>query len=118
RGRASPGAAPPRAGVVEARATEIEAAEPIEAVAPPSPVVDLVAHRFAELAITGHIDADGPLLAHHVRHRRLEVILEAPVVGCLPGVARPIGLDQVVGTREAAGVAGQDMVVARAHGLS
>ena len=73
--------------VVQAGAGEIEAAEPIEAIAPPGPVVDLVAHRFAEFAVAGNVDADVLLLADNVDDGFLQRLLEAPVVGRLAGFA-------------------------------
>src|SRR6202034_1110857 len=100
---------------VETRPSQIEPAEAIEAIAPPGPIVDFVAHGLAELAVTRHVDADFLLPAHDIAHRRFEGLLESPLVGGFAGFALAIGFDQVVGTRQATGVTGQNVVAAGSH---
>ena len=70
------GLGPLRRPVVEAGSAEIEPAEPIEAIAPPRPVIDLVAHRLAELAVARDVDADVLLLADNVDHGRCQRLLK------------------------------------------
>ena len=91
-----------------------EAAEARERIAPPGAVVDLGAHRLAVLAVARHGDAGGDLAAHDVAHRRGERLLERGLVD-LAGLALMVGVDESVGARQAAGVAGEDAVAAPSH---
>src|SRR5262249_13446276 len=84
-------------------------------IAPPGAVVDLVAHRLAVLAVARHGDTGFDLAAHDVGHSRSELLLERRLVG-LARFARPIGLDEIVRPRQAAGVAGEGAIAALAHG--
>src|SRR5262249_53233145 len=102
--------------VVEPKALDLQVGEPREGVAPPGTVVDLVAHRFAVLAVARHGDAGRGLAAHDVRPRLGELLLERRLVD-LAGLAAGVGFDQLVGARQAAGVAGDDVVAARLHAL-
>jgi hypothetical protein len=58
--------------VVEALGAQLEAAQPVERVAPPRPVVHPVAHGLAVFAVAGDVDARVALPAHHVGHRGAE----------------------------------------------
>jgi hypothetical protein len=103
-----------RRQVVEAEPFYLEVAEPLEGVAPPGAVVDLVAHRLAVFAVARHGNARRGLAAHHVGHARSQGLLERRLVG-LARLALTVGLDQAVGPRQAAGVAGEDAIAAGSH---
>ena len=113
------GLGPLRRRVVEAGSAEIEAAEAIEAIAPPRPVVDLVAHRLAELAVARDVDADVLLLADNVDHGRLPASCRtaASSLACA-GFARAVGFDQIVRSRQAARLARENVIPAHTHGFS
>jgi hypothetical protein len=55
------------------------------------------------------------LALHDIDHRRLQQLLESGLVHPLARVALAIGLDQVIGARQAADMAGEDMIVTVAH---
>src|SRR4029453_10983579 len=78
-----------------------------ERIAPPGTVVDLVAHRLAVLAVARHRDAGLDLAAHDVGHALAQLGLERGLVG-LARFVLGVGRDEIVGPRQAAGVAGQD----------
>src|SRR6266700_3301467 len=108
------GARSPDRKIIEPEAGHLEAAQPLEGVAPPGAVVDLRAHRLAVLAVPWHGDAGGHLAAHDVAHRRAERFLERRLVD-LAGLALMVGFDESVGPRQAAGVAGEDAIAAGLH---
>ena len=88
-----------RLGVVQARARQIEAAEAVEAITPPGPVIDLVPHRFAELAVAGNVDADFFLLAHDVDHGRPQGVLKCPLVGPLTEFVGAVRINKIIRPR-------------------
>ena len=106
----------PRGHIVEAWAAELEPAEPQEHVVPPGTVIDPVADRLAELAVARHVDAELLLMAHGIADRAPQRRLERRLVRRLAGVARAVRRDQIVGARQAADMARQDMVGAGSHG--
>src|SRR5215470_19967046 len=101
----------PRLHLVQARALRIEPVEAVPRVSPPRTVIDALRHRLAELTVTGNIDADILLSAHDLRDRRPELIGKDPRI--VSGPRR----DQIVGSREAPRVTGQDMIGTRPHDL-
>jgi hypothetical protein len=72
-------------------------------------------HRLAELAIAGNVDAKRLLPSHHLQDRRSQLFLETLLIGRCAGLAGAISFDQLVGTRQAAGVTRQDAVGAHSH---
>src|SRR4051812_14943100 len=53
-----------------------EAVETMEYVAQPSPVIDLLAHRFAKFAVVWNGNSDVVLMFHDARDGRLQKILK------------------------------------------
>ena len=96
-------------------AGEIEPGQTIERVVPPRAVVDATAHGFAELAVAWNVDADFFLSADHIDDGGAEMLLEALLVSRFARFACAIGFDQVIRTRQAAGLACQNMVATRSH---
>ena len=105
-----------RRRVVKARASKVEPAKSIEAIAPPGPVIDLVAHRFAEFAVARNVDPDVFLLTDNVDDGFLQRLLKGTIVARLVRFASGIGGDQIVRPRQAARLAGENVVAAHAHG--
>src|SRR6266403_4596112 len=102
--------------MVEARAAELETAQALKRVIPPGAVVDPITDRLAKLAVARDVDPERLLMADDILHRPAQCLLKRAIVDRLASFARPVGLDQVVGTRQATGVAGQDVVGAGSHG--
>src|SRR5579862_4053869 len=103
-----------RLHVVERVLARFYAAEALPRIAPPRPVIDALRHRLAEFAVARHIDAEPLLLAHDIGDGLAERLLELGRVGGA-GFARLVGCDQRVRPRQAADMAGQDVVGAGAH---
>jgi len=92
--------------VVEAGPTELKSAEPLKRIIPPGTVIDPTPDRLPELAIARDVDPELSLAAHDAAHRGAQRLLKFPRVDRLARVAGPVGLDQVVGARQAPGMAG------------
>jgi hypothetical protein len=82
----------------------IKTAQAIPRVSPPRAVIHSLGHRLAELAIARDIDSEIVLAAYNFGHRRRQLLRQRAFVVCLPCS------DQSVGARQAAGMAGQDVV--------
>jgi hypothetical protein len=89
---------------------QLDAAEALEHVGPPRPVVVALAHRVAVLAVVDQVDAHLALARDHVRDRRAQVAQVLRLVGELPRRALAVQRNQVLGSRQAARVAGKDPV--------
>src|ERR1700736_468470 len=70
----------PRRRIAWARCAEIEPAQTAERIAAPRPVVDAMPHRLAELAVTGDVDAEVPLVPYDIADRRAQLLLEQVLV--------------------------------------
>src|SRR5207249_632268 len=101
--------------IVEADGAELEPAEALEGIAPPRAVVHAVAHGLAELAVAGNVDADLALTPHDGGDGIAEPALEVRLVRCRARLAGAIGLDQLVGARQAPHVRGEDAITAVPH---
>src|ERR1700730_11821981 len=87
----------------------------METVAEPGAVVDAISHGFAEFAIAGHIDAELPLTVHDLRHRVSQSLLKGLLVSRLPRFAGAVRRDQIIWTRQASDMAGENMIGAGLH---
>src|SRR5208282_6590582 len=108
---------PARRHIVLAGPAELEPAQTVERVAAPRAVIDALPHRLAELAVARDVDAEIPLMAHDIANCRAKPLLKFGLGACPISFAEPVGLDQIVGARQAAGMAGQDAVGAGSHDL-
>src|SRR6185437_12925592 len=86
-----------------------------EGIVPPRAEIDAVSHRLAELAVTGHVDAERLLMLHHVDRGGAKLILKRRLVTALALAARTVGEDQSLGTRQTAGVTRENAVAAGTH---
>src|ERR1700722_13890379 len=77
-----------------------------------------MAHRLAELAVARNVDADVFLLANDVDDGFLQRFLKGAFVSRRIGFAGRVGAQEIVGPRQAASLAGKDMVAAHAHGFT
>ena len=111
------GAGPSRRRVERAGPGEVEPAEALPRIAPPRAVLHALGHRLAELTVSGDVDADIALTTHHLRHRLSERLLIRRVVDRFAGFVRAMHGDQPVRARQAADMAGGDMVTAGFHGF-
>ena len=100
---------------IQARAGQFETAQTLKGVAPPRPVIDPVPHRLAELTVAGKVDAELFLPPHHVGDGRSKLRLELSFIRVFSGGTYAVGFDQRIGARQAAGVTGQNAVVAGPH---
>src|SRR6185437_14120219 len=91
-----------------------QAGEARERVIPPRAVIDAVGHRLAELAVTGHIDAERLLMFHDVDGRGAKLILKRLFI-TLAFPARAVRENEILRARQAAGMARQNVVGAVAH---
>ena len=66
-----------RRHVVQARPIELQPAKALPRIAPPRAIVDALAHRLAEFAVTGDVDADVVLSAHDLGDRLAQRLLNA-----------------------------------------
>src|SRR5262249_30333672 len=94
---------------------QLQAAQALERVAPPRAVVHALAHGLAVLAVAGDVAAGGLLPAHDVLHGQTQSILIAGLVLRLARLPAAVQLDQLVRPRQAAGVAGEDPLLAALH---
>src|SRR5207244_7954318 len=90
--------------LIEARPAHSETAQPQERVAPPRSVIDAVAHRLPVFAVARHVDAEIALAAHDLADLGPQLLLDAAVVIDLTRLTSPIGLDQRIRARQAAGM--------------
>src|SRR5207245_9691642 len=97
--------------VVETAGAELEPSEPLERVAPPRAIVHAVPHRLAELAVARYVDPQALLVMHDVGDAGAQLVLEAPLIGGSARFAGAVGVDQVVGPRQAPGVTREDVVL-------
>ena len=112
------GAGPARRRIERAGAgRKIESAEAAPGVAPPRAVLHALGHRLAELAVTGDVDAEIALTADDLRHRRPQRLLERRLIDRFAGLVGAVRRDQPVRARQAADMAGRDMVGAGFHGF-
>ena len=96
-------------------AGEVQPVQAVIAVAHPRTVIDALPHRFAVFAVTGHIDADASLTPHNVGDGRPQLFLKPALVHRLARLARAVRLDQIVRARQAADMAGQNVIGAGPH---
>lgn len=87
---------------------QFQPAQPLEDVSPPGAVIHPVRHRVAVLAVVDDVDADVALSANHRSDRVTQVRTERTVINGLAGLALTIALDEVVGSWQTPGMAGQD----------
>jgi len=65
----------------------------------PRAIIDPIAHRLAEFAVVGNVDAQVLLFTHDVGNRLLQQGLKCPLVGRGVLFALAIDLYQIVGSR-------------------
>src|SRR5271156_5542927 len=87
----------------------------MKTVAEPRAVVDAVPHGFAEFAVAGDVDTELPLTPHDLRHRAAEFLLKCVLVSRLPRFTGSVRHDQIIGSRQAPDMAGEDMIGAGFH---
>jgi hypothetical protein len=107
-----------RLHLVEGEATGGQPAEAQPGIAPPRAVIDPLRHRLAELAVAGDVDAGLLLAAHDIADSGAEGRRECRLVDRLVLVKGAVGFDQLVGTRQAAGMAGEDVIAAHSAAAS
>src|SRR5579872_7615768 len=71
------GTAALRGNFVHSGTGQVEPGQTIKRVAPPGPVIDLVAHGFAKLAVARHIDPAFRLPAHDIDDGSAQRLLES-----------------------------------------
>ena len=110
------GTGAPSFHLIQTGTTRIEPAEAAPRIPPPGTVVHPLRHRLADLAVAGDIHAQIPLTAYDVRYGRSQPLRKGILIN---RPARCLGpsLDQLVRTRQAPGMAGEDMIVAGSHGF-
>ena len=92
--------------------------EPLHArksVIPPGAVVVTRRHRFSELTVVGNVDAELALLAHDIGDRGAQALRVGRIVFAFAGKASAAHGDKIGRPREAAGMRGQNPVLARSH---
>src|SRR6202023_3942759 len=70
---------------------------------------------FAEFAIAGHIDTELLLTPHDLRHRASQFLLKGVLVSRLPRFTGAVRRDQIIWTRQASDMAGENMIGAGLH---
>src|SRR5213079_1453843 len=95
-----------RGAAVRPGRAELDAAPALKGIIPPRAVMHATGHRFAELAIVRDVEAEVALITHDIHNCRFERLLKRGFVGCLAGLAGTVRLDQRVGPRQAADMAG------------
>src|SRR5947207_13671754 len=107
-----------RRHLIERLLAGFEAGQALPGIASPRAIIDALCHRFAELAIPRHIDAEFALIPHDIHNRSAERCLERARICRLAGIAGTVCLDQRIRPRQAADMAGQNVILARPHGWS
>ncbi len=89
---------------------QLDVGQPLEHVGPPGAVIVALTHRMPVLAVIDKVDAGRALARDHVRHRRAQPAQVLRLFGEVPRRAQLVERDQVLWSRQAARVAGQDPV--------
>src|SRR5580704_4831120 len=88
---------------------------PGKGIIPPCPVIVGSAHRLAELAIVGNVDAELALLLDHIRHRRGEALRIGGIAFAFADGNCLAHGDQIRRPRQAAGVGGENAIGTAFH---
>ena len=88
---------------------------PGKGVIPPCAVIVGAAHRLAELAVVGNVDAELALLLDHVRNRRGEALRIGGIAFAFADGNRLAHGDQVRRPRQAAGMGGENAIGTAFH---
>ena len=88
---------------------------PGKGVIPPCPVIVGAAHRLAELAVVGNVDAELALLLDHIRDRVGEALRIGGIAFAFADGDRLAHGDQIRRPRQAAGVGGENAIGAVLH---
>src|SRR5207248_10467581 len=104
-----------RRHLIERLLAGFDAGQALPGITPPGAIIDALRHRFAKLAISRHLDAEFALIPHDIHNRRAERCLELARICRLAGIAGAVCLDQRIRPRQAADMAGQNVILARPH---
>src|SRR5436190_22279370 len=85
---------------------ELDAAPALKGVIPPRAIMNALGHRLAELTVIRDVDIKLALMPHDIGDRRAQRLLKSGLLRRLPGLPGAVCLDQRVGPRQAANMAG------------
>src|SRR6202035_4705981 len=88
---------------------------PGKGIIPPRPIIVGAAHRLAELAVVGNVDAELALLLDHVGHRGGEDLRIGGIAFAFTDGNRLAHGDEVWRPRQAAGMSGENAIGAAFH---